>query len=295
MELNDYQQQTEATNSHIGKDPIGFYLLGLAGEVGTVAAEYKKRMRDGIPQETFNERAAEEIGDILWYLAALARECGFDLDDIARQNLFKTRNRWIGNPDSPRSLDAGAPPEQQLPRRFSVDFFDNADRVTIFAEDGKQLGAHLNDNSMRADNYRFHDAFHLANAAVLGWSPVFRSMIKRKRKYDSRIDDGEDGARAIFVEEGLAAIMFQHAVRHRMFDRATQVDSEILQQATIAVTGLEVSVRTHSEWESAILQGFEVFNALSAAGGGRVTGDLDQGVIYVEATPTEHPAIATLA
>ena len=42
----------------------------------------------------------------------------------------------------------------------------------------------------------FHDVFHLAYAAVLGWSPTTRALLKIKRKSRPEIDENEDGARA---------------------------------------------------------------------------------------------------
>lgn len=57
-------------------------------------------------------------------------------------------------------------------------------------------------------NYRFHDAFHLAHAAVLGWSPVTRFLLSRKRKCDLRTGEGEDGGRAIAIEKGISALAF---------------------------------------------------------------------------------------
>ena len=37
------------------------------------------------------------------------------------------------------------------------------------------------------------------------WSPTFRALIKQKRKSDPKVDDAQDGGRAIVVEEGLTA------------------------------------------------------------------------------------------
>jgi len=50
---------------------------GLAGEAGQVLSEYKKYLRDGDSHILFKERFAEELGDLLWYLANTATK--FDL------------------------------------------------------------------------------------------------------------------------------------------------------------------------------------------------------------------------
>ena len=63
---------------------------------------------------------------------------------------------------------------------------------------GINIGDRLTDNKTEEDDYRFHDVFHLAYAAILGWSPVTRSLFKVKRKSDPKTDETQDGARAIF-------------------------------------------------------------------------------------------------
>jgi hypothetical protein len=47
---------------------------------------------------------------------------------------------------------------------------------------GKPLGDDLTDNAYVDDGYRFHDVIHLALIAHLGWSPVVRGLMRRKRK-----------------------------------------------------------------------------------------------------------------
>ena len=47
---------------------------------------------------------------------------------------------------------------------------------------GALLGNELTDNAYENSGYRYHDVFHLAYAAVLGWSPVRRQLMKQKRK-----------------------------------------------------------------------------------------------------------------
>ena len=64
--------------------------LGLAGEAGEVANKIKKMLRD----DDFDRSAiAEEIGDVLWYVAALSRDLNIDLHDIAMNNLEKLYGR----------------------------------------------------------------------------------------------------------------------------------------------------------------------------------------------------------
>ena len=71
--------------------------LGLAGETGEVLEKIKKMIRDknGVFSPTPEDitELKKELGDVLWYLSALAFYNGIDLDDVARANLDKLRNR----------------------------------------------------------------------------------------------------------------------------------------------------------------------------------------------------------
>lgn len=71
--------------------------LGLAGETGEVMEKIKKMIRDknGVFSPTPEDIAElkKELGDVLWYLSALAFYNGIDLDDVARANLNKLKSR----------------------------------------------------------------------------------------------------------------------------------------------------------------------------------------------------------
>src|SRR5690349_14387478 len=69
-------------------------LLGRAGEAGSLLSEYKKWLREGDAYLPFTDQVAEEIGDILWYLANLASKLNLDLGEIAAENLAKVAERW---------------------------------------------------------------------------------------------------------------------------------------------------------------------------------------------------------
>lgn len=284
MEFSEYQSKADETNLHAGSDPISFFLHGLSGELGVLTAAYKKRLRDNSSHELFVRRAHEELGDLLWYASALAGALGLDLDEIARTNLNKVAARWSAQQAARPPLDAAAPEGERFPRRLRVEFIDDGNKLRVFGADGEQIGASLDDNANAEDGYRFHDVFHLANAAVLGWSPVIRALLKRKRKYDPAVDNAEDGARAIFTEEGIVAVTFRHAERHNLFAGVHHVESDLLEFIRVGVAGLEVSACTPAEWESAILQAFEVFRTLRSHRGGTVLCDLDTATITVEPT-----------
>ena len=277
--LDEYQQLAARTDVEPdNKDPL-VPLLGLAGEVGELSAEFKKQQRaDGVHYTGFDEAVATELGDILWYLAALARRTGHNLSDIAQLNLKKTAARWIP-PDTPRApFDADFPAAQRLPRQFEVTFRREGDRIQMRIE-GEQIGDPIDDNSHVEDHYRFHDVFHLSYAAVLGWSPIIRSLLGRKRKLDELIDRVEDGARARATEEAVAAMVFMMAEPYDFFEGQAHVDDRILTAVAAVASGLEVKDRSQAEWEEAILAGFAAWRGLREKGEGIVRVDLDARIL----------------
>lgn len=69
--------------------------LKLAGEAGEVAEKVGKIIRDkgGVIFEADRQALKKELGDVLWYIAALARELDFSLEDVAQANLDKLAGR----------------------------------------------------------------------------------------------------------------------------------------------------------------------------------------------------------
>lgn len=291
MELREYQQQARQTEKrvHAAGSDIAVPILGLAGEVGELINEYKKYLRDGDAHERFPERVAEELGDILWYVAQTATKFDLDLTQVAHQNLHKTRARWgvrqeaalLFEPQA-RAFDAAFPEHERFPRQLVADFrpqmVDGA-RQMIVVVDGVQMGDPLTDNAHLPDGYRFHDVFHLSCAAVLGWSPVVRKLMGRKRRSNSRIDEVEDGGRAIATEEGISALVFAYARDHKWLDGVKSIDYDILKAIRTMTASFEVAVCTTGEWERAILMGYETWKQVEASQGGRVSLDLDKAAI----------------
>jgi NTP pyrophosphatase (non-canonical NTP hydrolase) len=279
MEIADYQAATKRTDQRPGKEleDIAVHLLGLAGEAGSVAAEYKKKLRDQDAHSTWKARMREEMGDVLWYLATLANKLDLDLDEVAQSNLHKTTNRWL--PTEADQLDADFPAEEQLPRVGQYEFVpsvNNSGRPTVqVCFDARWVGDPLTDASHVDDGYRFHDVFHLAHAVVLGWSPVTRALLSRKRRSNDQIDEAEDGGRAVVIEEGVAALVFAYASTHNYLEGVTRLDQQLLDTIDMLVGGTEVSVRSAADWEAAILSGYEMFRELRRHDGGTVHFDAD--------------------
>ncbi|MDA8061555.1 MAG: nucleotide pyrophosphohydrolase [Actinomycetota bacterium] len=304
MDLDSYQQTAQKTDRVPLKGDVVadrtarlVPLLGLAGEVGTLLAGYKKFLRDGDAYELFVDNVGEEVGDLLWYLANVAEKWGLSLDKLAAANLNKTSDRWRlpGAKNFRRRpgelLDHGYPTAQRLPRTFAVEIRSVGkdkgpeERIELHYR-GRKVGDRLGDNTYAESGYRFHDVFHLANAAILGWSPVARSVIfDRKRRVDDLVDAVEDGGRAIVIEEGMVAFLFEHARHHRWFEDVTDIDYAVLKTVRVMTAELEVKRRPLWEVEQAILEGFKVWRHLRDAGGGRVVGDLYRRSISYEPLP----------
>jgi NTP pyrophosphatase (non-canonical NTP hydrolase) len=97
MNLNDYQLAASATAIYPDEMRITYPTLGLAGEAGEIANKVKKIYRDnsGVVSIEKLEDLGGEIGDVLWYLAALATDLGLDLGDIAQANVDKLKSRQL--------------------------------------------------------------------------------------------------------------------------------------------------------------------------------------------------------
>lgn len=229
----------------------------------------------------------EVLGDVTWYLANIASAYELNLDDIATKNADKVLARWPGVSGKATPLfDRDAPKLEQFPRRFDVEIVPKKEHVSVMMINGILVGDPLTDNSWEPDGYRFHDTIHLAHAAILGWSPVLRRMLKRKRRYDKRIDEIEDGARAAIVEEAVAKLVhsYAHSVdRTKLLDDQSSVSFDILKQIKSLTTGLEVDQCKYWEWEKAILTGQKVFNELRRNRQGRIRVDLNNRLLSFRA------------
>jgi|TARA_R110002167_G_scaffold74728_1_gene208975 NTP pyrophosphatase (non-canonical NTP hydrolase) len=94
-DFNAYQRSAARTAIYPHQHKILYPALGLAGEAGEVANKVKKLIRDGPDNrpDTWREDIASEIGDVLWYCAALATDLNLTLGMIAAQNEKKLSKR----------------------------------------------------------------------------------------------------------------------------------------------------------------------------------------------------------
>lgn len=361
MTVDQYVREAARTDQRRGPGTIGFTMLGLVGETGSLLAEAKKKQRDAASYLGYAEAVAEEIGDVLWYLAAVARRHRLALSDIAAaalaadgvyragdnaalslhalqpahmplakapmpkfehsllglasevgllareidgagqpghratvaqrlvaimrrliqaatdsgvtlegaaiKNLQKIFDRWPRERLYPAAFDEGKDTEEQLPRRMEIDVYERTVRGQIYVfqrSRGVYVGDRLTDNAIEPDDYRFHDVFHYAYVAVLGWSPVIRALLRLKRKSDPKLDDAEDGARAILIEEGVTSWLFGKAQQLNFFDgvKPGGLPLDMLKHVRQFVAGYEADRCPLWLWEEAILQGYAAFRFL---------------------------------
>ena len=365
-----YAEQALTTDQRSDGASLSFPLLGLFGETGSLLSEVKKKQRDRASYIGYAEAVVEELGDVLWYVTAVAargglcleeimaaavsnsgvngretlslaslqpaimqrqsgptsafedtllrlagevgllmtdqlagnlsdratlserlvaiaraliqaaNEAGVTLEAAAVKNLAKIFDRWPRVRVHHEPFDAGAVPDEQLPRELRVDVFERQVRgqTYVFQRcNGVNIGDRLTDNAMEADDYRFHDVFHFAHAAVLTWSPVVRSLLHLKRKSDPVVDEVQDGARAILIEEGITTWIFSRAIKFDFFSRMQpgEISFDFLKHVRQFVAGYEVDQCPLWAWEEAILQGYAAFRYLRQHRRGRLHIDMN--------------------
>jgi NTP pyrophosphatase (non-canonical NTP hydrolase) len=352
-------------------------LLGLVGEVGSLVSALKKKRRDTDGFLGYHDAVLEELGDVLWYISAVARRggtsledvlvpavgdatdhdavtldalaprsaCGIDeaafeqsllelagesgdlakrfasgayidnvdalrgdlikfvrplgraasaaevsLDEAGHRNIAKTQEAWPTQNIFPPLFDEGLHIDEQLPRLLRVEIYErevNGKKFVFQKSGGMLLGDRLTDNHLPEDDYRFHDVFHLAHAALLGWSPTTRALLKIKRKSQPAIDENEDGARANLIEEGLSTWIFETAKRHQFFAHTPRLGLDLLKAVKNFVQGYEAYHLPLWLWDRAILQGYAVFRELQVHRRGIVTADLIKREVRFERWPED--------
>jgi NTP pyrophosphatase (non-canonical NTP hydrolase) len=294
-----YQRQAIQTNrvKDKGTDLMFVPLLGLAGEAGSLLSEYKKWLREGDRYRPFADQVAEELGDLLWYLANIAENEGLDLQEIAAENLAKIADRYHAEKTDhtplfgPDRYDASYPLTEQLPLSLSVQFEEivNDGRIKIVTTIGElPFGDKLTDNSHLDDGYRYHDVFHFTFAILLGWSPIVRRALGMKRKSVPKVDEVEDGARAAIIEEAISAVIFGHAKDYSFFEGSNTVEFSLLRTIKQMTAPLEVRTISLRQWEIAILKSYEVWRQMVANRGGIFIGDTKSQTVQYLAKPAQN-------
>lgn len=100
MTLNEYQKKALSTAIFKPEDKYVYPALKLAGESGEVAEKVGKVIRDfgaNFSDTRIRNDLAKELGDVLWYIAAMADSLGFSLDQIGEMNIEKLHSRKLRN------------------------------------------------------------------------------------------------------------------------------------------------------------------------------------------------------
>lgn len=96
MTFKEYERLAAQTAVYPGRgNNLVYPVLGLTGESGEVAEKVKKLIRDKNYKisETFKEDIKKELGDVLWYIAAICYELGLSMEDVAKTNIEKLASR----------------------------------------------------------------------------------------------------------------------------------------------------------------------------------------------------------
>ncbi len=257
-------------------------LLKLAGAVGLLLTRFEAG------NHTENRDALSgDLVAVLRLLVQAADEAGVTLEQAAERNLRKIFDRWPEERSPSPFFDQDCPEEEQIPRALAIEIFERsvAGKLYVFQRcNGVNIGDRLTDNSARADDYRFHDVFHYAYAAVLGWSPVLRALLRLKRKSRPDVDEAQDGARATLIEEGVATWIFGRAMELDFFSGLGpgELPLDLLKTVRRFVSGYEPEACPLWLWEDAILQGYSAFRYLKEHRQGRLRLDLATRRLTIE-------------
>ena len=304
IRFSDYQDLAFLTARMCGKTLVEVCLAVLT----QLCAELLRRRK--VPKIEINlnknlaDRCIEDVlGEMIWHIGAIATLYNLSLDEIVQTNTDKLSNRYGCHAPTPL-FDRGhtVPAHEKLPRKFEVCFVSTGPARLQMYRTGRRLGDPLTDNSRDEDGYRFHDVFHLALAAKLGWSPVLRKLFGCKRKSDPNTDEAEDGARAQIVEEAVINAIHAEGIRQvdsklpgqppdtqRLFASKSDISFSLLKLIKSFVRKLEVSKILYWEWVEAIYEGCAIFHDLRQEQQGTISVDLEQRTIAFR--PTVHLAM----
>ena len=93
--LDEYQMFVRSTKVYDKEYHLVYPVLGLVNEAGEVAGKIKKLMRDDegqLTQERFDD-IVSELGDVLWYVTAVADDLGISLSNVFYDNFTKIKSR----------------------------------------------------------------------------------------------------------------------------------------------------------------------------------------------------------
>lgn len=268
-----YQKIAAKTNLIRGKEPkVLFeycYLLNLVAHKIYKIFISKGRLR--------LEDLQNRLGDLYWYISALAKHYNISLDNVADKNMTKVKKLYLDIPIE-KSFDFDRKHVEQLPEELTVYFYNKDDEISYIVINSILLGDPLDDNAKEEDGYRYHDGIHFVIYALLGWSPVWRGFLRRKRKEklhpQDKTDQAEDGARARIVEEMIVKLIHSYFEKIKGNIRKGSVSSNLLNTIEMLSEGLEIENTTYAQWERIIIRSQKIYRKLVENKGGKLIIDL---------------------
>lgn len=91
LDFASYTEFVKDMKVYPEKHAIVYPALGIAGEAGEISEKVKKWLRGD--RDLDAAELVKEAGDVLWYLASLADDLGYTLEDVARKNVEKLSSR----------------------------------------------------------------------------------------------------------------------------------------------------------------------------------------------------------
>ena len=285
-EFDMFRDIQQRPGTKVAKSEFSQRIAELASKVGNLINEYGKHKFEGN-----KDKLSAHLVEIFRGLVLSTEAAEISLDAAAYGNLRKIYSRWPVETKYPPLFDRDMPEDERLPRKLVVFIEEKKINNRIFVIqkcNGIIIGDRITDNKLEKDNYRFHDVFHLAFIAHLGWSPVLRSLFKLKRKSNPEIDENEDGARANLIEEGVSTFIFNHGLECDLFKDLEYVDYDLLKSIQELIKGYEVEKCALWQWERAILDGFKMFRALKNYRKGYIVTDMEKHTIkFLSEEPCE--------
>ena len=95
MNFVDYQFRAEQTAIYPEETGLDYTIHGLSSEAGEVAGKRKKWLRGDVLPEgpSWVDIFADELGDVLWYVAMVCEELDIDMQTVAENNIRKLNDR----------------------------------------------------------------------------------------------------------------------------------------------------------------------------------------------------------
>lgn len=89
--FNEYQEFVDNLKIYPKEHSITYPILGICGEAGECSEKIKKFLRGD--RELDKVELVKELGDILFYICALASDLGYTLMDVVDMNEVKLTSR----------------------------------------------------------------------------------------------------------------------------------------------------------------------------------------------------------